>query len=186
MTLIAACTESLAVVGVMTDSSQWPHVVHRPHHGFAALEDFPQTAQREEALVYPVQVDNVGLLKLWCASDVNAGISYRYLEKVLPAQAVVQPDDKALPVEAPFLFHLPSSASHHGNVVGLLVAHHHLGFHTVVVQRVTQTRSSHGSATGALASVYYQYSHSEHKGTKKLVKAKHFCKINAKLWLMFG
>ena len=41
-----------------------PNVVHGPNHGFAAVHDFSDAAEREHSLVNPREVDNVGLLKL--------------------------------------------------------------------------------------------------------------------------
>ena len=165
--MAAACFIAFAIVGVMTDGRQWPHVVHRPHDRLAALEDFLKTTQREQALIHPMQMDDVGLLKLWRVGDVDSRVGYRHLEKILATKAVVQLDDKAFPVETPLFLQLAPSTGHYGDVVGLLVTHHHLGLHTVVVQCVAQTRGRHGSTACALTCVHYQYSHSDAKGTKK-------------------
>ena len=49
--------------------------------------------------------------------------------------------------------------SHHGYLVGGLVANHHLHLHAVVIERIHQPVCRYGGSTRIVARVYYQYSH---------------------------
>lgn len=53
-----------AVERVVTDARSRPHVVHRPYHRFATLDNAADALERQETLIDPRQVNDVGLLKL--------------------------------------------------------------------------------------------------------------------------
>ena len=93
----ALCVEGGALAGVMAEGSGGPHVVHCPNHGLPRAEDALQVAQRQVALVYPVQVDHVGLAELGPAGHVGSGVGYVHGEEIAAAEPVGAPDDEALP-----------------------------------------------------------------------------------------
>ena len=77
---------------------------------------------------------DIGLLEIGHGCDVGACVGDVDLEKVLSAQPVGQEDDSPFPKEVEgetpaLLFH-----SHHRNLVGLSVAHNHLGADSVLLQ----------------------------------------------------
>ena len=89
-----ACSRSQRL---QVKGSGGPHVVHCPNHGLPRAEDALQVAQREVALVYPVQVDHVGLAELGPAGHVGSGVGYVHGEEIAAAEPVGAPDDEALP-----------------------------------------------------------------------------------------
>jgi hypothetical protein len=50
--------------GMVTDSGNGPHIVHRPHHFFPGSDDLPYLAGRQHRLVDPMQVNDIGLREL--------------------------------------------------------------------------------------------------------------------------
>ena len=56
---------------VMANTCKWPHVMHCPDDGFATREDLADATKREHALIDPMQVDDVCLLKGFVAGDVR-------------------------------------------------------------------------------------------------------------------
>ena len=147
----------LTATGVMTDRGGGPQVVHRPHHGFL-LDDLTDILQRQHALVDPMQVDHVSLLKLGQAGDIRAAIGDVHFEEAFLLQVHRQPDTEALPQEMPLL--APGVLQpYHRQLVGALLFHQHLGLHTVVVQCDHQSVGGHGGATRILTCIDDQDSH---------------------------
>ena len=56
----------------MTDCRSRPDIVHRPDHGFTASQDLLDAVQRKHALIDPVQMNDVCLLKLPQFGDIGA------------------------------------------------------------------------------------------------------------------
>ena len=52
-----------ALPAVVADAGKRPLVVHRPHDRFAAVYDAAYVFQGKEALVYPMQVDDIGFFE---------------------------------------------------------------------------------------------------------------------------
>ena len=67
-------------------------------------------------------------------------------------------DDQPFPKEVP-VKHRRLGQSDDCQRIRFLVAHEHLGLHTIIVQRLQQTVSSHCSTTRPLARVDNQHSH---------------------------
>ena len=126
-----------AATCVMADGRRRPHIVHGPDNGFAGIKYPADALQRDIALVYPCEVYDVGLLEVPCLRYVYARIGGVYLEEMLPFQMQVEEDAQPLPKERPLR---APRASHrcYRYLVGLLVAHQHSCFHTVVVECVHQ------------------------------------------------
>ena len=142
----------------MTDSRSRPDVVHRPYHGLAALQDLEDATKRQHTLVDPMQVDDVGLAELGCPRDVYATIGDVELEQMTLGEMQVEENDQPLPEEVPIM--MPAAFKPDDRQrIGLLVAHQHLRFHTVVVQRLHQAAGSHRSPACPLARIDYKYSH---------------------------
>ena len=133
-TVMALLLVTGTLTRMMANAGAGPHIVHGPHDGFARCQDFLDIFQGEHTLVYPVEVDDVGLLKLRQGGDVAAGIGYVDGKKVTLLEVVGLPDDDTFPYEfphqAPVLLE-----SHHGDLFGLLVAHQHLGFDAAILER---------------------------------------------------
>ena len=83
----------------MADASEIPLVVQSHHHWLATGKDAFQVIERQESLVDPVQMDDIGLLELVHRGDVGARIGDIHLKDSLLAQVVGQPDDATLPQE---------------------------------------------------------------------------------------
>jgi hypothetical protein len=114
--------------------------------------------QREESLVDPVQVDDVGLLEFRQAGDVGSHIGNVDLEKMFPREMQMGENAPSLPEETKLL--APSVACRdHGELFRLFVAHQHLGLHTVVDQCLHQPVSGNGCPSGLLTCIDNQYSH---------------------------
>ena len=109
-------------------------------------------------------MDDVGLLKLTELRDVGTRIGDIDLEEMLTLEMEPTKDHPSLPEEAPAV-HGRLGQTGHGEGIGVLVAHQHLGLHTMIVEGHHQTTGSHGCPTRPLARINYQYSH-----TAKVVK----------------
>ena len=132
--------------------------MHRPHHWLAGVENLADVAQREHALVHPVQVDDIGFLELRQTGDIGADVGNVNLEEVLPQEVQAPEHRPALPKEVPLL---PQRLrqSYHCDVIALLVAHQHLGLLAVVVQRVLQPVGSQCRPSRHLTRIDNQYPH---------------------------
>ena len=105
-----------------------------------------------------MQMHHVGLAELLCLCDVEAAVGYVDVEKMLPAAVQAQEDAEPFPEEMAAL--PPGTAQcRHPDVVGLAVAHQHLRLYAVVAECGHQPARGHGGTAGALACIYYQYSH---------------------------
>ena len=76
--------------------------MHGPHHGLPTTQDLPDTTQREHALIDPVQMDDVCLLKLTQTGDVRPRIGDVDFEKML-TRMHSQKDAEPLPKKVPSL-----------------------------------------------------------------------------------
>ena len=85
----------------VTDSRSRPDIVHGPHHGFPASQDLLDAVQREHALIDPMQMDDVGLLKLPQFGNVGTAIGDVNFEKMLAREVQLTEDDESLPEEMP-------------------------------------------------------------------------------------
>jgi hypothetical protein len=140
---------------MVANACAWPHVVHGPHHWLARLKDALDIAKRQHALIYPVEVNDVSLLKLRNLGDVCAGIGYVDTEKVLlVAKSVGSPDAEALPQESPQLHPLESSKGNNRELVRLFVTDQHLCLYSFALERFHQTVAGHCSAAYALRCIY--------------------------------
>ena len=157
-TVVALRLVLLTGIGMVTDGRRLPHVVHGPHDGFPALQDLAEGAQREEALIDPMQMDDICFLKLRQTSDIGARIGYRHLEEVLATEEIIKPDDQSLGQEMPLFQHVPAQSDDRRRFC-LLVANKHLCFDAVVVQRDHQTLGSDSRPTRAFTRVDNQYPH---------------------------
>ena len=84
---------------IVADASEIPLVVQGHHHRLATGKDAFQVIERQESLVDPMQMDDIGLLELVHRGDVGARIGDIHLKYSLLAQVVGQPDDATLPQE---------------------------------------------------------------------------------------
>ena len=76
----------------MADARSGPQVVHGPHHRLAAAHYLAYAVERQHALVNPVEVYHVSLLKLRQTGYVAARIGNVYLEQMLLLQVKTQED----------------------------------------------------------------------------------------------
>ena len=79
-----------AVSCVVADAGDGPHIVHGPYNGLARQEDFPKVFQREQALIDPMQVNDIGLAEFGQRSDVGACVGDVHGEEVVLLEAVWQ------------------------------------------------------------------------------------------------
>jgi hypothetical protein len=78
-----------AIARIMTDSGKGPHIVHCPQYCF------PDRISRvyplwKANLIYPVQVNHIGLLYQRMTGQIIPGICYRSAEKILFTKLVTQ------------------------------------------------------------------------------------------------
>ena len=85
-----------------------------------------------------MQMYDVSLAELTQSGDVSACVGNVNLKQMMLAEMKMEEHDKSLPKEAP-LSPRGLRQSYYGDVVRKLVADKHLGFHTVVVQRVQKS-----------------------------------------------
>ena len=99
-----------------------------------------------------MQMDDVCLLELGQACNIRTRIGYIDCEKIIFLEAVGFPDDDTFPNEPPYL---PPVAlqTYYTDLVGLLVAHQHFGFDTVVLQRFHQAACRDGCSTHTFGSI---------------------------------
>ena len=62
--------------GEVADGRSRPDVVHGPDYRLAAIQDFPDTFQRQHSLIHPMQMNHVSLLEFGQGSDIVSGIGY--------------------------------------------------------------------------------------------------------------
>lgn len=142
-----------AVERVVTDARSRPHVVHRPYHRFATLDNAADALERQEALIDPRQVNDVGLLKLRQFRNVETRVGDVNLKEPLTMEMQMAVDAPAFPKEMQLLAQ-PTLESHYGDAVCLLMHNQHLGLHTVVVECIHQTVGGHGGTTHTLTRIH--------------------------------
>ena len=136
----------------MTDGRCGPQVVHGPHHGLAALHDLFYVTQRQHALVYPRQVNEVGLAKLGQRRYVGSRVGDIDSKEIVLGEMKMTEDGEPFPEEPPPLEPLVRQP-HHRQLVGGFVYHQHLSLHAVVLQSLHQSVGSNSCSTCALACV---------------------------------
>ena len=149
-----------AVATIVADTREVPLVVHGHHNLLTRTKNLVDIVEREETLVHPMQMDHVGLLELWHSGDVGACIGDINLEEVLATETIGKEDDTTLPKEVEgepptLLFY-----GHHRNLVGLTVAHNHLGADSVLLQCLHQAVGCDGRTAYFLRCVDDNYFHS--------------------------
>ena len=147
-----------ALAGVVADTGTRPHIVHGPYHGFARGKDLLDVFQRKHTLVYPVEVDDVGLLELRQSGDVRAGIGDIDGKQVVFLEVVGFPDDDAFPHELPY--QAPALLEgHYADLVGLLVAHQHFCLDAVVLEGFHESACGDGCTAYTFGCIDNKYSH---------------------------
>ena len=147
-----------AVLSIVADAGIGPLVVQGPHDTLAAPDNLFQVTEGEKALVNPMQVDDVGPLKLVGLGNVRTGIGQTHRPQVLHAETVVHPQHGTLPYEVPFLAETMGQG-HHGEAVGLLVANEHPGLDAMVIEGFEQAAGRNGSTTRLLGGIYDENIH---------------------------
>ena len=156
--MTALLFEAPAVQCQMAHGCCRPDVMHGPYHRFTTIQYFANALQRQHALVHPVQMDDVGLLEFLQLCDVGTTVGNVHLKQVFAVQVQPEPHDEPFPQESQ-LHSLLSGHRCYRQAVCLLVAHQHLGLHTVVVQCLHEPTGSHRSATRPFTCINYEYSH---------------------------
>jgi len=151
--VVAVGVVLVALAGVVADAGAGPHVVHGPDNGFARGQNLFEVAQRKHALVYPVQVYDVGLLELGQQGDVGASVGYVDGKEVVLLEAVGAPDDGTLPHEFPHQ-HPVVLQRKDADLVCLLVAHQQSRFNAVVLQSLHQPAGGYGSPSVSFGCIY--------------------------------
>lgn len=127
------------LVGVVAHGGEGPHVVHRPHHGFARAAYGGNVVEGEHSLVYPVEMDDVGFLKSGQAGDVAALRGGVDGPEVAAAQLLVEPHFQPLGEEMPPV----------GQMVGQVVAREQGGVQPVALLGLNDAAGGDGcSACG--------------------------------------
>ena len=142
----------------MADARHGPHVMHGPHHGLTAAQNAAYVLQREHALVYPSQMDDIGLAVFGEMRNVAARIGKVDLEEMVAVEMKMPKHAPTLPKETTLLAQTVLQP-HHSDLRRQLVAYKHLCLHAVVVERSHKPVGSHRSPARILACVHYQYSH---------------------------
>ena len=97
-TMMTLLFEAAAIQRQVADRRCRPQVVHRPYHMFLG-SDFANGAQRQHALVDPMQMHDVGFLIFAQPGNVGAGVGNVDFKQVLLSEVQVQPDDQPFPQE---------------------------------------------------------------------------------------
>jgi hypothetical protein len=79
-----------AIARIMTDSGKGPHIVHCPQYGFPGSDQSAYIRYGKQTLIYPVQVNHIGLLYQRMTGQIIPGICYRSAEKILFTKLVTQ------------------------------------------------------------------------------------------------
>ena len=152
LAVVASRAECAACAGVMAYARGGPKIVHGPYYRLAAAQYLADGAEREHALVYPIEVYHVGLLELGQAGYVGACVGYIYLEEVPTLKVQVEEYGETFPQKVepgePTVRQL-----HHGDLVGLLLGYEHLCLDTVVVECLHKSVGCYCCATRLFASV---------------------------------
>ena len=157
-TFAALLPIAVALAGMVADAGAGPHVVHRPYDRFARLQYLADVLQRQHALIYPMQVDDVRLLEFGQGGDVRACVGYVDGKQVMLLETVGAPYHNAFPNESPH--HAPIVLQgHNGNLLRLFVTNQQFGFYAVILQGIHQAAGGYGGAAHAFGGIYQQDSH---------------------------
>ena len=157
-TIAASFLVAFAISCIVADGRQRPEVVHGPYHRFSALQNASDAAQREHALIDPLQVDDVGLLELPQSGDVGTGIRHVNLKETFPGEMEMAEQAPAFPEEVQAL--QPAvGKGYDGRVVAEFLAHQHLRLYAIALQRLHQTVGGNGGTTRFFARIYNQDFH---------------------------
>ena len=92
-------SKSLTSICMMADTRTGPHIVHGPDYGFVEGNQFLQIVQREESLVDPVKMNDIGCLNQWMLGEIRAGIGNGDLEECRAGKTVTKENNQPLPKE---------------------------------------------------------------------------------------
>ena len=89
----------LASRRVMTDARCRPHIVQRPNDGFSQRQQLPDVLYGKHSLVYPVQMNHIGLSNQRMPADIRPRIGNRDLKQILSGEPVANKYHQTLPNE---------------------------------------------------------------------------------------
>ena len=92
-------SKSLTSICMMADTRTGPHIVHGPDYGFVEGNQFLQIVQREESLVDPVKMNDIGCLDQWMLGEIRACVGNGDLEKRRAGKTVTKENNEPLPKE---------------------------------------------------------------------------------------
>ena len=72
--LVTASFIASTVSGIMADTSEIPHIMHRNHYWLTSMQNPVQVGHRQETLIYPMQMDDVSLFELKQMHDISTRI----------------------------------------------------------------------------------------------------------------
>ena len=149
-----------AGMGMVADGRARPHVVQRPDDRFGALEYLLQVAERQHALVDPVEVDDVGLTECPCAGDVETGVGDGDGKEVPAVEAVAEGDDEPFPQEAHTLLPATADADDMRAVAGA-VQDHQRRLDPIVTESLGEPSGSDRRTAHGLGCADKEYFHRE-------------------------
>ena len=132
----------------MADAGEGPHVVQSPHNGLARCYNLLDVLQRQESLVYPVQMNHVCLLEFGQFGNVGACVGYVNLKKIVLLEFVSHPNNRAFPHK----LHLMSYRRvecHNGNLVSLFIPYKHFCLYAIVFQSLHKSVGCDGCSAYA-------------------------------------
>ena len=142
-----------AFSGVVADAGEVPHVVHGPDDAFSGAEESADAAEGEDALVDPVDEDDVGFPDPGMARDVNAGGGGVDFEEGVAAEAVGDGYGEAVGEECGFSPPCGGDGGYVG-VVGEAFGHEHAGVGAFLTEGVEEAAGDDGGAAGGVGFIY--------------------------------
>ena len=140
----------------MTNRRRRPQVVQRPNHPFPGSDDPGDLIQRQEALIYPMNMDHVRLTKRRCPPDINPRIRDRDLKQIALAQPVTEINHQPLPNKIEEIQPSPRGSPiqrNHSRIVRRPITHQHQGRYALPKQCPQKTIGSDSGATRMLSGI---------------------------------
>ena len=98
---MAMCLEAVAVFCIVADGGRRPLVVQRPDDALATSEDSLKVLERQETLIHPMQVDNIGLSESLRLGDVLSAVRNIDLPQITLTQPISKEYACPFPVKRP-------------------------------------------------------------------------------------
>ena len=101
LTAAATVAETAAFICVVADAGHSPHIVHSPGYRLSHSGNAADSVERQQSLVYPGEIDDIGLGNPRMAPKRHSMVCHRHFEKIATVKIVPRQYSETLHGEIP-------------------------------------------------------------------------------------